>query len=139
MNGWVKSTLGVSLGGLIVLLATNGAALAEALTSLWLVMLRFSDSAPLGLSSFLLALTMAVVSQPFLRRWTPDLKCPLSRDFLIEAAALVIALAVMLAQVRDLFGWMLGLLAGFMAPLVFKGLAALCGLVWRGLQKEIQP
>lgn len=137
MNTWTKSTLGVSVAGLIVLLATHGTALAEALTKLWLVMLRFSDSAPLGLSSFLLALGIAVVSQPFLRRWMPALRCPMSRDFLIDAAALAIGLAVMLAQVRDLFGWLLGILAGFAAPLVFKGLAALVGLAWRALQKEV--
>lgn len=136
MNGWLKSSIGVSLAGLLVLLATNGAGLAEALMRLWQVMLRFSETAPLGLSSFLLALGLAVVSQPFLRKFVPDLRCPLSRDFLIESAALVIALIAMLAQVRDVYGWMLGLLAGFMAPLVFKGAAALVGLTWRALQKE---
>lgn len=135
MNGVAKSTLGISIAGLLVLIATNGAALAEALQGLWLVMLKFSDTAPLGLSSFLLALALAVVSQPFLRKWMPHLRCPMSRDFLIESAALAIALAVMLAQVRDLKGWMLGLLAGFMAPYVFKGLAAIGSLAWRAMQR----
>lgn len=135
MNGIVKSTLGISIGGLLVLIATNGPALAEALNGLWLVLLKFSETAPLGLSSFLLSLALGVASQPFLRRWMPALRCPLSRDFLIDSSAIVIALAVMLAQMRSLQGWMLGLLAGFMAPHVFRGLAALGGLIWSGVQK----
>ncbi|PZQ30381.1 MAG: hypothetical protein DI562_07215 [Stenotrophomonas acidaminiphila] len=139
MNKLITSTFGVSLAALLVLLAANGRGLAEAITGLWQVMLRFSDTAPMGLVSFLFSLALAVASQPFLRKWMPSLKCPLSREFLIETAALAIALIAQLLQVSDLKGWMLGLLAGFMAPYVFKGLAALSGLALRGLQKAGEP
>jgi hypothetical protein len=137
VNKFFKSTLGVSLAGLIVLLATNGAALVNAALGAWQFLLTLADTAPLGLSSFVLALALAVAAQPFVRKWiAPRVACLASREFVIESAALVIAIAVMWIQTRDLSGLLLGILAGFAAPYVQKALAALGALAYRAYVGE---
>jgi hypothetical protein len=124
MNNFFKSSLGISAAGLLVLLATNGAALVGAAGGAWTFLLTLAHTAPLGLSSFLLALALGIAVQPFLRKWLPDLRCHASREFLIESAALAIGIGVMWGQLRTLSGLLLGILAGLFAPYAQKGLAA---------------
>lgn len=135
MNGAVKSITGLSLAGLIVLLSVHGPAFFEAMSAAWLFLLKLSAEAPLGLWSCLLALSLATASQPFLRRWVPALRCPLSRDFIIESAALVIGVGVMWAHHQALSSLLLGILVGLVSPYMHKGLSAGCGLLWRSLEK----
>ena len=75
-----------------------------------------------------LALALGVVSRPFLLRYLPAMPCRASRDFVIDASALVIGFGVMFGQLRTLSGALLGLLAGFAAPLVARGIAAVLGI-----------
>ena len=133
MNNIAKSTIGVSLAGLFVLFATHGAQFFDAANAAWLFLLKLSEGAPLGLSSFLLAITLGSVSQPFLRHWLPAMPCKMSREFVAEFAALVIGVVVMWEQTHTLNGLLLGLLAGFASPLVYKGIAAACALTWRAV------
>lgn len=104
--------------------ALNGKQVIEVALGAWLFLINISQSAPMGLSSFLLALALAIVSRPFLQRYTPTWKCPASRDFVIDFAALAIGFGVMYGQLRTLNGALLGILAGFAAPLISKGLGA---------------
>lgn len=131
MNGGVKSVFGVSLAGLFIVLAANGAAFVQAAQAAWLFLLNLSTTAPLGVSSFFMASALAIVSQPFLRKWLPHLRCPMSREFIIESAALAIGVGVMWAQLHTLNGLLLGLLAGFSAPYIQKGIAACIALAAR--------
>jgi hypothetical protein len=131
MNGGVKSVFGVSLAGLFIVLAVNGAAFVQAAQAAWLFLLSLSTTAPLGVSSFFMASALAIVSQPFLRKWLPHLRCPMSREFIIESAALGIGVGVMWAQLHTLNGLLLGLLAGFSAPYIQKGIAACIALAGR--------
>lgn len=140
MNKFFKSTLGISAAGLLVLLAANGAALVDAALGAWQFLLTLADTAPLGLSSFVLALALAVAAQPFVRKWiAPRVGCVPSREFVIESAALAIAVVVMWIQTRDLSGLLLGILAGFAAPYVQKALAALGALGYRAYVGEADP
>lgn len=125
-KGWTITS--ASLIAVIGALALNGGKLIEVATGVWLFLLKLSDTAPLGLSSFLLALSLSVVSRPFLLRYLPAMPCRASRDFLIDLAALLIGFGVMFGQLRTLDGALLGLLAGFAAPLVARGLASLFGM-----------
>lgn len=142
MNNWMKSTLGVTAAGLIVLIATYGKQLAEAFRALWLFTVEMSDSAPLGLTTFAIALSIATLSRWFVRKWVPHLKCPLSRDFIVDASALLIAVTVTLLQMwgggpsARLSALWAGIGAGLLAPLLYNGLAAVFGLIGRTLQAK---
>lgn len=134
MNGFLKSAIGSVLFGVVYVFAAHGKAFFEAMHAGWLFMLDITSGAPLGLSSFLLATALATASQPFLLRWVPALKCPLSREFLIESMALLIGLAAMWLQLRTMPALMLGTLAGLIAPYLHKGLHALIGVTARAIK-----
>lgn len=125
-RGWTVTWAGIAAA--VTLLAANGAKVIEFITGAWLFLLKLSDTAPLGLTSFVLALALAVASRPFLLRYLPAMLCHASREFVIDSAALLTGVAVMVLQLRTLNGVLLGLLAGFAAPLVARGIAALLGL-----------
>lgn len=131
MNSLVKSMIGTGITGLIVIMALHGAAFVEAMNAAWLFLLKAADDAPLGLSSFFLAMALAIASQPFLRKWLPAMPCRQSREFLVESTALVIGVAVMWLQLHTLYGLLLGLLAGLVAPYIQKGFAAAIALAYR--------
>lgn len=135
MNTAVKSTLIATLLVLFTAFATNGKAFIESATAAWLFLLKLTADAPLGLSSFLLALSLGAAAQPFVRRYLV-VRCPHSRDFIADSAALALAVVVMWVQLRNLDALLLGLLAGFMAPWVYRGIAAGCGLIARRFAKE---
>jgi hypothetical protein len=128
-KGWTITT--ASVVAILGALALNGGKLVEVATGAWLFLLKLSATAPLGLSSFLLALALGVASRPFLLHYLPPMPCKASRDFVIDASALVIGCGVMFGQLRTLNGLLLGLLAGFAAPLLAKGLGALLGMTRR--------
>jgi hypothetical protein len=136
MNNFFKSMLGISLAGFLVLLASNGAALVDAAGGAWTFLLTLAHTAPLGLSSFVLALALGIAAQPFLRKWLPALQCHASREFIVESVALAIGIAVMWVQLRSLSGLLLGILAGLLAPYVQKGFAAVAGLLYRAYVGE---
>lgn len=144
MNSWIKSIGGVSLAGMFVLLATYGKQLAEAGMALWMFVLDAGRTAPLGVASFFVAIALAVSSRYFLRKWLPDLKCPLSRDFLVDATAVVIGLVTVWVQMLDVAPverikalW-IGAMAGFIAPHVYNGLAAIGGLLTRPVRHLLE-
>lgn len=128
MNNWLKSTLGLSAAAAFVLFAQYGKPFVVALDGAFRFLFKLAADAPLGASSFALALALAVGVQPLLYTAMKQLRCPESRDFLVMAAALVVAVAVMWIQLHTLQGLLLGLLAGFAAPHVFKGITALIRL-----------
>ncbi len=137
---------GTFLAGLVMLIAaiaTNGTKFAEGMHAVWLFVIGLTDTAPLGLSSFLLATGLAVGAQAMLARWLPLFKCAKSRDLVTDVAAFAVGFGVMWLQTRGqadpaarLNGLLLGALAGFMAPYVFKAVAAIVAMAVRKMQKE---
>jgi len=140
VNNWIKSTFGASLVGLIYIVATQGKDFASGALALWMLLLNAAKTAPLGLASFGIALVLSVLSRYFLRKHLPQLRCPLSRDFLIDAAAVVVGIAAVwfqmshLAPIDRVNALWIGLVAGLAAPHVYNLLAALGGLVVRSIR-----
>lgn len=134
MNNWLKSTIGISGAGLFALVALHGAKVAEALHGFSLFLFKLVEDAPLGVSSFALAVALAVATQPFLRKWLPVMPCRQSREFVIESAALAVGFGVMFGQMPTLLGALLGVLAGLLSPYLQKGVAAVVGLIARAAQ-----
>lgn len=142
----MNKTNGTFIAGLVMLIAaiaSNGSKFAEGMHAVWLFVVGMTDTAPLGLSSFLLATGLAVGVQAMLARWLPLFKCGKSRDLVTDVAAFVVGFGVMWLQTRGqadpaarLNGLLLGALAGFMAPYVFKAAAAVVAMIARRLQKE---
>lgn len=122
-----------TIAAAVTLLAANGGKLLELGKGAWLFLISLSQTAPLGLASFALALGLGVVSRPFLLRYLPAAPCHASRDFVIDMLAVLTGIAVMVVQLRTLNGFLLGLLAGFAAPLVAKGLGVLFAWIGRGM------
>lgn len=129
MNRWVQSTMGVSAAALLVLLASNGKQLVEALEAAWLFLMKLSETAPMGLASFAMALTLAVLAQAFVSRVIEQLKCASSREVVRSAVSLLFGFSVMYLQLPTVKGALLGLLAGFAGPFAYQAVAALCGLI----------
>jgi len=145
MNKFVKGTLGITIAGLFVLLATYGKPLAEAIEALWSLLLKASDDAPLGVASFALALTLATLSRGFLLKYMPAFRCFKSRDFVIDSAALLVGMAVTWLQMAAadplarLNALWIGLIAGLAAPLVYNAFVALFALIGRTMRPAPPP
>lgn len=139
MNKWLQGTLGISAAGLLVLLASNGKALVDVALGVWLFLLKLCDTAPMGLASFALAFAIAVFSQPFVHRALRELHCEASREFLSMCGGLAVGMIVMLLQLPTTKGALLGILAGLLAPLAWKGIDALAGLALNRADFGVDP
>jgi hypothetical protein len=117
--GWTATLVAV-----VTLLATNGKALVEAFHAAWLFMLTLAEGAPLGLSSFVLAVALSVAVQIVVRRHWPAEHLA-RRALAVDAIGIGVAFLAVWLQMRTNFGMLLALLAGFMAPTVSRGVAAL--------------
>lgn len=134
MNNWIKSLFGVSGATLLVLIAMHGADLASSAKAAALFLYVLVERAPLGLASFLLASALGVLAQAFVERFANELPCPKSRDFALALLALLIGVSVMWFQLKTFTGLLLGLIAGFSAPFLYQGVAALWNLAMRSLK-----
>lgn len=101
----------------------------------WHFLLLISNG-PLGAYALLAALVGSGGMLHFLRRWLPPMPCKVSRDFLAESGALLAGVLCAWIPMRDVNGMLLGLLAGFASPFVWRGLVALAGLVFRWLRRR---
>lgn len=129
MNRWLQSAFGVTAATLLVLLASHGKALVEAIEAAFLFLFKLSETAPMGLASFMLSLALCVAALASFQRIAAAIKCDRSREVVMSALSLLIGFSVMFLQLRTVQGALLGLLAGFSGPFVYQAVAALIGLV----------
>lgn len=125
---------GVTLAAVLAVLgwvATNGKAFADGMMAVWLFFVHMSETAPMGLSSFLMAMALAVGAQAAVARWMPLFKCATSRDLVTDLVAFAVGFVAMWAQMPNMKGIMLGTLAGFVSPYVFKSVTAVGAMVLR--------
>jgi hypothetical protein len=140
MNKTAAAAGSASITTLLILFAMHGKGAGEALMGLWLVLNKFTEDAPFGLVSFLLALALAIGFAPFLRKWLPGrVSHPEARRFAVDVGPILVGFLVMWLQLRTLPGLMSGILAGLAAPPIQKGLAALWALAGRSLGLAAAP
>ena len=136
MNDTFKSIFGISVAGLFALIAMNGGQFVESCKAAWIFLLDIAANAPMGLASFILALALGVVTQASLQHWVPRAANRALRQFAIESSALGVGIGVMWMQLHTLNGLLLGLLAGFMAPWMQKGICMVLVFTWNKINAQ---
>lgn len=130
LDKWFKGAAGIGIPGLIVLYATYGEKFTAALAASFVFLGKLAHDAPLGVTSFLLALALATLAQAWLARFI-TVRCAASKQVILSGVGLAFGVGVMFLQLRTLDGLLLGLLAGFAAPFAYQCAAALAGLLRR--------
>ena len=131
MNDRLKATFGVGFAGFIALFALHGDAFLKALGALPAVLQVFAEKLPLGVWSFFLALALAGFSYEFAVRWLPCRADGRRPYFAAETVGLVVGVAVTTvlqgaaAPPAVLKAVMLGILAGYAAPWIAKGIESI--------------
>lgn len=128
-----KTNTGLTIASVVLLIgaiASNSKPLADGIMGVLLVLVAFTEKAPLGLSSFLLALGLGMLILPplrfIIRRRFPTIERDAElRRFIAGALALFVGTATMYAQLHTLQGLLTGILAGLLAPWLMQGLQAL--------------
>ena len=135
MNGRLRIVSWATVAAAVTLVATHGEAFFDALLGFPRLIAAWSSQMPFGAASFLLALALSAASCAFTLRWLPACRNDASRHFVAETLAIVVAVTVSILQQPDnkpadfLTSLWLGLLAGFSAPWMVRGIrAALVGL-----------
>lgn len=126
-KGWTITT--ASVIAVLGAIALNGAKLLEVMNGLWLFLGKLTDTAPMGLWSFTLALALGLLARPALQKYLPP--CPdhlTRREGAIDLSGIVIGFVVMYAQLPTFYGVLLGILVGLLAPQVAKWIAVVWGL-----------
>lgn len=132
MNEKLKWLTGSSLVGLIAVFSIYGKGLVDVLTAFPALVAAFASNLPGGLKSYFLSLAIAGLFYSFVRRW---LTCQhgARREFFSQLFALLLGVGVTIAQqhvtgkvaASDLLqALLIGVLAGFSAPLTVQGLAS---------------
>jgi hypothetical protein len=130
----IGNITGVSaLGGLFVLLATNGTKFWEGMDAAWKFLLTISKTAPLGVGSFFMALASATMITIACRHYLPESKNKDKRALGIELLAVVVALLVAFTQLSGLAAWLVGGGAGLSASLLARSIMALATWIGRRL------
>lgn len=145
----VTPTAVFSFSAFVALVAMHGESFFKAFGLLPEVLAKFSKLMPLGTGSFFLSLTMAAIAWYFVHRRTPQLsRNGDARAFRSELVALLVGICAMLLQsgatmptaseatVSAVYAVMLGILAGFLAPFIMKGVLA---LIDRLLRTKLAP
>ena len=108
----LKSATGVSLAGLLIILATNGKQALEVLLGIPALIKAFSAELPLGFWSGVIATVLASSFHLFARSWH-------KRSFSIEMATIIVGVTVVMVQAHGgtsaqvLSAALVGLTAGF--------------------------
>lgn len=130
MDGWLKKTLGLGLSSLFVLIAVNGEKFAASLSAALAFLVELTAKAPLGVWSFLLALSIATVAQAFLALFL-DIPCAKRRDAVLAACGFALGAGLMYLQLPTRNGVLLALLVGFVSPFTHQCIAGLWSLAKR--------
>ncbi len=143
VNGRVQFLSWTTVAAAVVLVSTHGRAFLDALMGLPALVAAWSSQMPFGALSFLLSLGVAAGACAFLLRWLPACRNDASKHFAAETVTVLVAVVVSTVQQRGgtpgdlLTALWLGLLAGFSAPWLVRGIrAAVRG--WQGAAADME-
>lgn len=109
----------------------------ENIEAVWLFLLRLTESAPIGVWSFLIAAIVPACFGPYLRRGLPQNWHSKSRDFIVETVALLVGVALAWLPWQTLPGLLVGIVAGLLSPYLTLGWQAVTGLLVRVVRKRL--
>lgn len=89
--------------------------------AVWLFLMKITETAPLGVWTFLVAAIFPACFGPYLRRGLPAGWHPGSRDFIVETVALLAGIGLAYLPWPTLNGLLVGILGGFMSPYLTRG------------------
>lgn len=126
-KGWTITT--ASFVAIVGALALNGSKLIEFASGAWAFLLNLSATAPMGVVSFLLALTLGLLVRPALQKYLPPCpEHPTRREGAIDFSGVLVGFVVMYAQLPTFYGVLLGIMVGLLAPQLAKLIALLWGI-----------
>ena len=134
MNGkwtWLL-TVGTAIGTVLSALALHGKGAIDALAGVPIMLQAWAAGLPLGVWSFLLSLWLATLVWAAAITRLPATRCGARPYFTADTLALLVAVTVTLTQQwfaghgqgRLVNAFILGLIAGFMAPYIGKAIRA---------------
>lgn len=109
----------------------------ENIEAVWLFLLRLTETAPIGVWTFLIATIVPACLGPYLSRGLPPAWHPESRAFLVETAALLVGVALAWLPWRTLPGLLVGIVAGLASPYVTKAWQAAIGVLGRYIARRL--
>jgi hypothetical protein len=109
----------------------------QALMGAWKFLLLLTDTAPIGVWSFVIAAVFPAVFLPYLKRGAPPAWHAESRDFILQTIAIGAGIALAWLPWQTLQGFLTGIMAGFMSPYLSKGFCAIYGIGYRWWYKRL--
>ena len=124
---WLGTASGVSLGAVVLFVASNGERLAASLTALWNWVALVAEKMPMGLLAFLAGNVLGCLVMAGLRHWIPE---PEEKDWMharilvIELASSAAAFAVVWSQERSVMNLAMAAICGLLVPMTYRAFAA---------------
>lgn len=109
----------------------------EYIQAIWLFILQFTQTAPVGVWTFFVAAICPAVMMPFFRKALPETMHERTADFLAESVALVAGIVLAYGLWPEFKGLVLGIVAGFMSPYLTKGWQMVSGMVFRYIARKL--
>ena len=103
----------------------------------WLFLVKITETAPLGVWTFLIATIIPACVGPYLRRGLPAGWHPGNRDFFVETVALLAGIGLAYLPWPTLQGLLVGILGGFMSPYLTRGWQTVARLIVAFAQRRL--
>lgn len=131
INGKILATTGVSGAAMFIVIANNWGPFMTGLAAIPATVSAFSSGMPLGAGSFLLAVAVCPLFYRFIDQWLPKKRRD-RHEFLCQSLTILMGTSITVMQQwgatkgsQLVFPIMLGAFAGFLGPLITKGVTSL--------------
>lgn len=108
----------------------------QAIEGVWLFFVKITETAPIGMGSFLIAVIVPACLVDRVSKALPATWHTASREFIVESGALVVGIGLAWLPWPTLQGALVGIVAGLLSPYVAKGWLAAWGIGRRYLERK---